>query len=68
MWSRQALCAALVAALLVGPASAQIEDSGLGQVDPWGMGFLAPSDTALQTGTWRGARSEDPDRPGARPV
>jgi len=59
MWSRQALCAALVAALLVGPASAQIEDSGLGQVDPWGLGFLTPSDTAFQTGTWRGARSED---------
>ncbi|MEZ5945998.1 MAG: hypothetical protein R3C04_03955 [Hyphomonas sp.] len=59
MWSRQGLCAALLAACLAGPASAQIEDSGLGQVDPWGLGFLEQGEPSFQTAMWRGARTQD---------
>ncbi|MCA8901228.1 MAG: hypothetical protein KDA53_08245 [Hyphomonas sp.] len=59
MWSRQGLAAAALAALLSLPAAAQIEDSGLGQVDPWGIGYLGEGETTFQTRMWRGARSED---------
>lgn len=59
MWSKQALAGAAFAALLTFPAHAQIEDSWLEQVDPWGISYLAESEPALPTGMWRGARGED---------
>ena len=40
MWSRRALAGAALATLLVCPAHAQIEDSWLEQVDPWGISYL----------------------------
>jgi hypothetical protein len=59
MWSKRALSGAALAALLSFPAHAQIEDSWLEQVDPWGISYLAENEPALPTGMWRGARGED---------
>ena len=63
MWSRiwpgRAIAAAALATLLSCPASAQIEDSGLEQVDPWGVGYLGEAEPSFRTKMWRGARSED---------
>jgi len=59
MWSRRALAGAALATLLSCPASAQIEDSWLEQVDPWGISYLAEDEPALRTRMWRGARGED---------
>lgn len=59
MWSRRALAGAALATLLSCPAHAQIEDSWLEQVDPWGISYLGEDEPALRTGMWRGARGED---------
>nr|WP_321360271.1 hypothetical protein [uncultured Hyphomonas sp.] len=59
MWSRRALAGAALATLLVCPAHAQIEDSWLEQVDPWGINYLSEDEPALGTDMWRGARGED---------
>ena len=59
MWSRRFLGAAALATILSCPAYAQIEDSGLEQVDPWGIDFLEENEPSLRTGMWRGARGED---------
>ncbi|MEZ5999834.1 hypothetical protein [Hyphomonas sp.] len=59
MWSRRALAGAALATLLSCPASAQIEDSWLEQVDPWGISYLGEDEPALPTRMWRGARGED---------
>ena len=59
MWSRRALAGAALATLLVCPAHAQIEDSWLEQVDPWGISYLGEDEPALGTDMWRGARGED---------
>lgn len=59
MWSRRFLGAAALATILSCPARAQIEDSGLEQVDPWGIDFLEENEPSLRTGMWRGARGED---------
>ena len=59
MWSRRALAGAALATLLGCPAHAQIEDSWLEQVDPWGISYLAEDEPAFRTRMWRGARSEE---------
>ena len=59
MWSRRALAGAALVTLLGCPASAQIEDSWLEQVDPWGISYLGEEEPALRTRMWRGARGED---------
>ena len=59
MWSRRILGAAALAAILSCPASAQIEDSGLEQVDPWGMAFLSEGEPSFRTRMWRGAQGKD---------
>nr|WP_321439501.1 hypothetical protein [uncultured Hyphomonas sp.] len=59
MWSRRALAGAVLATLLSCPAHAQIEDSWLEQVDPWGISYLKDDEPALRTRMWRGARGED---------
>jgi len=59
MWSKGTLSGVALAALLSFPAHAQIEDSWLEQVDPWGISYLAENEPALPTGMWRGARAED---------
>jgi hypothetical protein len=50
-----AACACAVAFTL--SSSAQIEDSGLLQVDPWGTGFLAAGEPALPVTMWRASDS-----------
>jgi hypothetical protein len=59
MWSRRLLAGAALASLLSCPAHAQIEDSWLEQVDPWGISYLAEDEPALPTRMWRGAHGED---------
>ncbi len=58
--SFRAACIAGVCALAMAfPATAQIEDTGLGMVDPWGMGFLDRDEPALPTSMWTASRTED---------
>ena len=64
MWSRRLLAGAALATLLSCPAHAQIEDSWLEQVDPWGISYLEDDEPALRTRMWRGARGEDLHRRG----
>ncbi|WP_375208364.1 hypothetical protein [Hyphomonas jannaschiana] len=59
MWSRRLLAGAALATLLSCPAHAQIEDSWLEQVDPWGISYLEEDEPALRTRMWRGARGQD---------
>lgn len=59
MWSRRFLGAAALAAILSCPARAQIEDSGLEQVDPWGISYLGEDEPTLRTRMWRGAHADD---------
>ena len=59
MWSRRALAGVALATLLSCPASAQIEDSWLEQVDPWGISYLGEDEPALRTRMWQGAHGED---------
>lgn len=44
---------------MVFSADGQIEESSLGQVDPWGMGFLESGEPALPTGMWDESRADD---------
>jgi len=46
------------AATLCLSVSAQIEDSGLQMVDPWGMGFLEAGEPALPASMWRASSTE----------
>jgi hypothetical protein len=46
------------AAALCLAANAQIEDSGLQMVDPWGMGFLEAGEPALPASMWRASSTE----------
>lgn len=41
------------------PAAAQIEDSGLDLVNPWGMGFLEAGEPSLPTDMWRASNADD---------
>ena len=58
MSSRSWLAAFTAAATLCLSASAQIEDSGLQMVDPWGMGFLEAGEPALPASMWRASSTE----------
>ena len=50
-------CIAGAAALCLS-ASAQIEDSGLQMVDPWGMGFLEAGEPVLPASMWRASSTQ----------
>lgn len=50
-------CVAGAAALCVS-AQAQIEDSGLQMVDPWGMGFLEAGEPVLPASMWRASSTQ----------
>ncbi|MEQ8299114.1 MAG: hypothetical protein RH945_01080 [Hyphomonas sp.] len=54
------VCSALFAgaATLCLAANAQIEDSGLQMVDPWGMGFLEAGEPALPASMWRASSTK----------
>lgn len=55
---RTLIAAALFACAV--PAIAQsVESEGLGQVDPWGSGYIARGDGAFASDLWSGSRSED---------
>lgn len=41
------------------PAGAQIEDSGLELVNPWGMSFLEAGEPSLPTDMWRASDADD---------
>ena len=58
MSSRSWLAAFAAAATLCLSANAQIEDSGLQMVDPWGMGFLEAGEPALPASMWRASSTE----------
>lgn len=51
------LCAAMAA--LAGPASAQVSSLSLGDVDPFGRGYLEEGETAMPTNMWKASRTED---------
>lgn len=57
--SFRAAALAIATLTLCAPAVAQIEDSGLAQVDPWGLGFLEPGEPALPINMWRASNAED---------
>lgn len=59
MSSRKALAAAVCALTLSLPVTAQIEDSGLDLVNPWGLGFLEAGEPSLPTDMWRASNAED---------
>lgn len=41
------------------PASAQVQLGGLGEIDPFGVGFLEEGETAMPTNQWKASRTED---------
>ena len=55
----KALCAAALAAVLTFPASGQIVSSGIGEIDPWGMGYLEPNEPALPSNMWKASNADD---------
>ena len=54
----RALALGLGAVLMVLPGQAQIESSGLGDVDPWGANFLERGESGFGQGLWS---SSDPE-------
>ena len=61
MFSRRALVSAALLALSGVPfASAQvIESGGLGDIDPWGAGYISKGQGAFSTDLWTGSTAED---------
>lgn len=59
MCFKSAIIAGACALAIALPAAAQIEDTGLGAIDPWGMGFLERGEPALPTNMWRASRADD---------
>ena len=57
MRCKTGLLAALLFAVSAN-ATAQIEDSWLETVDPWGMGFLTADEPSLPTDMWQGTRAD----------
>ena len=59
-WAKARLASfAVMAALLATPVLAQVEEGGLGGVDPWGIGFLKTGEPAMPTRMWTASRAED---------
>lgn len=58
MSSRAGLAALALAMAVSLPATAQIEESGLDLVNPWGMGFLEAGEPSLPTGMWEASDAE----------
>ena len=56
---RQGLVAASCLMLAALPAAAQIEDSGLELVNPWGMSFLEAGEPSLPTDMWAASNADD---------
>ncbi|HPF23658.1 MAG TPA: hypothetical protein PK417_09280 [Hyphomonas sp.] len=58
-YAQHLLAATGLVTLLSGTASAQIEDTWLEQVDPWGVSYVGEDEPVFRTRMWRGADSED---------
>jgi hypothetical protein len=50
--TRAGALALALAAAVASPASAQVTSATLGQVDPWGVGWLGKTEGALPSGIW----------------
>lgn len=59
MFSSRVSLIAAAALAFAGAAFAQVEEGGLGGIDPWGIGYLEPDETALPTGMWQASRADD---------
>lgn len=55
---KSAFVAAALGALAL-PASGQVQLGGLGEIDPFGVGFLEEGETAMPTNQWKASRTED---------
>lgn len=54
------LSSALVAVAAIGlSANAQIVSSGIGEIDPWGMGYLKADEQALPSNMWKASNADD---------
>lgn len=49
----------VAASILACGASAQIVSSGIGEIDPWGMGYLEPDEKALPSNMWKASNADD---------
>ena len=59
MCFRAVLAAATLAACTPASLSAQVQSSGLDDVNPWGFGFLTEGEQALPASLWSASRAED---------
>ncbi|MEL6244635.1 MAG: hypothetical protein AAFQ85_04720 [Pseudomonadota bacterium] len=55
----KALTSLFAAWVVAEAALAQVEEGGLGAVDPWGLGFLKSGEAAMPTNMWRASSAED---------
>ncbi len=55
----KALAALAVAGFATFGASGQIVSSGIGEIDPWGMGYLEPEEKALPSNMWKASNADD---------
>lgn len=56
---KQAVCVAALVLGMSGTASAQLESGGLGELDPWGVGYLASAEPSLSKSAWQASLGED---------
>ena len=60
MFFRSFAMAGIAAISLIGSATAQIvESEGLGEIDPWGSGYISRGEGAFSSDLWTGSRAED---------
>ena len=55
----KALGAVFAAACLAFGAHSQIISSGIGEIDPWGMGYLEPDEEPLPPNMWKASNASD---------
>lgn len=53
------LVAAACAAVIACGAEAQIVSSGIGEIDPWGMGYLEADEQSLPSNMWKASNADD---------
>ncbi len=60
MFSRLLASVALSTLALTGPAGSQgVFEGGLGEIDPWGAGYISRGEGAFPTSLWTGSRAEE---------
>ena len=55
----KAFGALIAAACVVLSADSQIVSSGIGEIDPWGMGYLEPDEEPLPSNMWKASNAGD---------